>query len=287
MNKIYFIDDQEQLLSKNNTKKFTDSNFYPNFQNELQKFRDLIVNFINNNESKTIIHFGDGDYFFLKQIPNGSACPGKRALKKNYNQLDIKPFKEGFCKCDLISVEIFEQINRKRFKELYPQNNIDVITEFIYGCVSSKWFFKQFSGKIGLLGADIKLDLIKQLVEKEEYKEYLGTDFNDYIKIPQKFACDNLEQIISDVKVQLEKSSDKTKIFLCGVGHVKSGLFHNFTKFKNAVFIDIGSGIDAIAGIIDKERPYMKNWINYRLKNYNYKNIDFLGNNIKIDKLLD
>ena len=31
----------------------------------------------------------------------------------------------------------------------------------------------------------------------------------------------------------------------------------------------------------------MKNWINYRLKNYNYKNIDFLGSNIKIDKLLD
>lgn len=40
---------------------------------------------------------------------------------------------------------------------------------------------------------------------------------------------------------------------------IKSKVLHHLNKFKNTVFIDIGSGIDAIAGIIDKERSYMKN----------------------------
>ena len=47
-------------------------------------------------------------------------------------------------------------------------------------------------------------------------------------------------------------------------------------KYKNAVFYDVGSGIDALAGIIDFERPYMGNWTNYRLRDFDYNKIDFL-----------
>ena len=65
-------------------------------------------------------------------------------------------------------------------------------------------------------------------------------------------------------------------IYLYGVGHVKSGLIHHLPKIKNAIYLDIGAGIDGIAGLIDPERPYASDWINYQMKDYNYGNIDLL-----------
>ena len=46
---------------------------------------------------------------------------------------------------------------------------------------------------------------------------------------------------------------------------------------KPSNILDIGSGIDAIAGIIDKDRPYFNNWENFKLNQESfYKNIDYL-----------
>ena len=114
-------------------------------------------------------------------------------------------------------------------------------------------------------------------MENTEYQEYLGIDFfNDYITIPQKFACDNIletEKIVAD---QLEKS--KSDIFLMGIGHVKSALTHRLKKYKSSVFLDVGSGIDAIAGIIDTDRPFFGDWVNYQMKDREiYENIDYLA----------
>ena len=148
----------------------------------------------------------------------------------------------------------------------------------------NKWFLKTFNGKIGLIGAGDKLDIIKELMKYDEYREYLGiNNFNDYIKVPQKFACDNLNETIRMVKEQLEKSKDETFVFLFGVGHVKSGLIHHLPKFKNAIYLDVGAGIDGLAGLIDTDRPYSGDWVNYRMKNYNYNNIDLLNYDINND----
>jgi hypothetical protein len=114
-------------------------------------------------------------------------------------------------------------------------------------------------------------------MENKEYQEYLGLDyFNDYIAIPQKFACDDIEKTEMIVGEQLMKSS--SDIFLMGIGHVKSALTHRLKKYKNAVFLDVGSGIDAIAGVIDTDRPFFGDWTNYQMKNSEiYKNIDYLA----------
>ena len=122
-------------------------------------------------------------------------------------------------------------------------------------------------------------------MEKDEYKNYLQLDnFSDYISIPQKFAVDKIKLIERQVKKKLENSS--SKIFLIGVGHVKSGLLHQLSKYTNAQFIDIGVGIDAIAGIVNNERPYFGNWKNYRLKDQAiYENVDFLIRKDKVSKL--
>ena len=47
-----------------------------------------------------------------------------------------------------------------------------------------------------------KVEIIKELMKYSEYQEYLGIEsFSDYISIPQKFACDNIdftEKMVAD-----------------------------------------------------------------------------------------
>ena len=73
---------------------------------------------------------------------------------------------------------------------------------------------------------------------------------------------------------QLKESN--SDIFLLGIGHSKSAILHRFKKYTNAVFMDVGAGIDNIAGCINIRRPYAGDWTNYRIKDYDYSNIDYL-----------
>jgi hypothetical protein len=282
MNDAYCIDGAIHYTSPDQIIKLN-SNYYPDFQKDLNNFKELIIKKEANKEGASFVHFGDGDYFFLKKMPVGSATPGRRALSIPYNKFDISPFREGWVKADYHCVEYLEYGMISKLHELYPKQ-ATIPTEFLYGLTMNKWFFKMFKGKIGLIGAKNKLDIIKNLMNYSQYREYLELDyFNDYIEIQQMFACDNLENTIEIVKEQLERANNETFIFLYGVGHVKSGLIHHLPKIKNAIYLDIGAGIDAIAGIIDPERPYAYGWHNYRMKEYDYSKIDLLNYNIRSD----
>lgn len=270
--------DQYKIEGTNNLNQdpcFKNPKTYYNFQIELKKFKEYLIKLVKNDNCKTIFKFGDGDYYFLKKMPVGSAKPGKRALSKSYSEINHNSFVKGVLKNDYIAVELYPR-NRNKFYELYPKRKIDFPAEFLYGLVANKWFFKTFKGKIGLIGAKEKLLLIKKLLEFKEYREYLGIDeFNDYIEIPQKFACDDVYKLENEISNKL--SDTNSKIFLLGIGHVKSALLFKLKKYKKAIYIDVGSGIDAIAGIINNKRPYMGNWVNYRLLNFNYSSIDDLN----------
>jgi hypothetical protein len=274
----YFIKGTLHFVHASNIPLLSNINYCPDFNQRLESFKALIIKLVNNNESKTFIHFGDGDYYFHKQQPVGSARPGKRALSKPYSEIDIKRFIEGYKKCDYHCIEYLEFGAIQKLQELYPQLIQNTIpTEFLYGLTLNKWFFNEFKGKIGLIGSGNKLNIIKELMKYDEYKKYLGIEkFNDYINIPERFACDDLDGTINMVKSQLEKADPETRIYLFGVGHVKSGLIHELPKIKNAVYLDIGAGIDAIAGLIEPERPYAYGWNNYRMRTYNYNDIDLL-----------
>ena len=256
---------------------------YPTFQEDLIEFKNLIIQLEKDKKGTSFVHFGDGDYFFLQKKAVGSATPGKRALSIPYNKFDIIPFRKGWLKADYHCVEHLNN-NEQKLHELYPGQKT-IATEFLYGLTMNRWFFTQFKGKIGLIGACEKLDIIKELMKYPEYQNYLGLEqFNDYINIPQKFACDNIDNTVNMVKTQLENSNPETFIFLYGVGHVKSGLIHHLPKIKNAIYLDIGAGIDALAGLIDPYRPYTNNWINYQMKEYNYGKIDLLQYSSSNDK---
>lgn len=254
---------------------FKDS--YPEFKEKLEEFKIVITNQVNQNEGISYYKFGDGDYHFLKKNPIGSAKPGNRALSKKFSKIDHEKFLEGSRHNDFYMCEIIKQ-NKHYFNELF-QREFNFPAEFVYGLLANKWILKNFKNEIGIIGAKEKIELIKNLIKKPAYKKFLGIDqFQDYISIPQKFACDDLDKTKEIIANQLTNSS--SKIFLYGVGHVKSGISHLLPTYKKAVYLDVGSGIDAIAGIIDRKRPYFFNWKNHRLNNDEiYKNIDYLSFN--------
>lgn len=269
--KIYSIGG---TTNKDNNPCFYTPFTFPAFQQKLSEFKELLPTLVDSGSSKTFYKFGDGDYFFLRKQAVGSASPGKRALSKDYSSIKHEQFVGGVCENDYITCEIYPE-NRGYFRSLYPSKGIDYPSEFCYGLVSNKWLLRQFSGKIGIIGADMKVELIQRLMQYDEYKGYLGIDsFTDYLKIPQKYACDDIDATEKMIAEQL--NSSKASIFLVGIGHVKSALLHRLKKYKAAVFLDVGSSIDALAGIIDHNRPYYGSWDNYRISEFDYGKLDIL-----------
>ena len=264
----------EGTINNDQNPCFSDPNTFPNFQEELERFKVVMMELAHNGASVTIYKYGDGDYYFLKKQPVGSATPGKRALSKSYDSIGHDRFVEGAQLCDMYTCEIYPE-NRSAFAEVINRD-VDFPAEFGYGLVANKWIFNEFAGKIGLIGADRKIDIIENLMEADQYQEYLGIEkFEDYIRLPQQFACDDLDATEKMVAEQLEKST--SKIFLMGMGHVKSGLINRLKKHKDAVFLDVGSAIDAIAGIIDVDRPYFGDWTNYQIDEPElYRGVDLL-----------
>ena len=254
---------------------FHNPDTYPEFQEKLEDFKKLLVKLVDKNESKTFYKFGDGDYYFLKKMPVGSATPGRRALSRSYESIGHEQFVEGAQLCDYYTCEIYPE-NIAHYKEVI-QRDIDFPAEYGYGLVTNKWLLQTFAGKIGLIGANTKMNIIENLMEAPQYQEYLGLEkFEDYISLPQKFACDDIDATEKMVGEQLEKST--SKIFLMGMGHVKSGLIHRLKKYTDAVFLDVGASIDALAGIIDIDRPYAGDWINYQIDEDNlYEGVDCLA----------
>ncbi len=274
MEDIYKI---ENSNFKNPPSEYYNKSTYPDFQIKLKEFKSLLKKQVAENQGVSYYKFGDGDYYFLKKKPIGSAKPGNRALSKKYWRINHKEFVNGSKKNNYYMCEILQQ-NRLFFDALFNKK-FDYPGEFVYGLTANKWLLNSFSDDIGIIGGREKVDLIHKLMDKNQYQEYLGIQkFNDYIEIPQKYACDNLEKTQEIVRKQLKTSN--SKIFLMGVGHVKSGLNYKLPNYKKAVYLDIGSGIDALAGIIDKDRPYFYDWKNYKLKNEEYySNIDYLNFN--------
>lgn len=281
---LYKIEGTQNLDSH---RCFSNPDTYPNFQEELDKFKSFLIELVDSQESKTFYKFGDGDYYFLKKQSVGSATPGKRALSKSYNAINHEQFVDGAQLCDFYTCEIYPE-NRKFFSEVIDKK-IDFPSEYGYGLVANKWLLQTFSGKVGLIGADRKLNIIQNLIESEQYQDYLGIQrFEDYISLPQQFACDDLDATEKIVGEQLKNST--SKIFLMGMGHVKSGLIHRLKNYTNAVFLDVGSSIDALAGIIDVERPFFGDWINYQIDELElYEGVDYLqyhgkGKNVILER---
>jgi hypothetical protein len=252
---------------------YQNKSYYPNFQEDFDKFKNGLLYQSKNNISTNYYKFGDGDYYILSKESRGTSKPGMRDLKKkddlNKNLKLYNQIKNGSLLCDnyLCEIKYFGL-----FREVMEKIDITYPAEFSYGIISSKWVFKNFK-RVGLIGSQNKLDIIKNLMKHKEYQEYLGIKgFEDYIGIPQVYALSKSDQVYRKIKSKVEKSN--SDIFLLGVGHVQNTILHKLKQHSKVPMVCVGCGIDAIAGLVDIKRPYFGSWKNYRLGNKKiYKNI--------------
>lgn len=253
---------------------YTDSRHEPNFQELLIQFKCEILEGLNYGSPKTYFKFGDGDFYFLNGIGKGSAEPGRRAISRPLTFGELQTFRRNSQAADRYLCELAPE-NKKMFRDIFSDKKIDFPAELVYGLIANRWLLKIPNCRIGLIGASEKLSLIEHLLEFPEYRDYLGVEkFHNYVHIPQKFACDNLSERLIELKASIQRLP--CDLYLMGIGHLKSGVISELSKYSNSIFLDVGSGIDALAGIIDRERPYFGNWINFRSRSYDYSNLDLL-----------
>lgn len=272
MHDHYKIDGTKNICKRElDGKEYNNPEYWPTYQEDYHTLKQNIMNSYKNKIPTTFVRIFDGEFWFLDGKKIGNV--GKRHCSKSLGIIDIKKFKEGFLANDYVFTQIYSDFLPK-YHRLFPSRPDIKPMEHIYSIVANKWIFKTFSNDgIGLIGGEHKMSLIKKLMEHDEYRDYLGVqEFTDYISVPEKFTCDNVEKLEQDIGKQLETS--KSKIFLFGIGISKLAVAHAFKKYKNAIFIDIGAGISALAGTTSIERPYFGGWINYRLKNHDYSKMD-------------
>ena len=257
---------------------FFDSGLYNNWNELYAEFQDNLISIVNEGHNRVFLRWSDGEYYFLKKTPIGSATPGRRSLSPwaSYDTLPMDQFRDGCLECDYTCVEI-HPFQRQAWAEIFPDRAIDYPFEFIYGAFFSKWFLQAFGDKkISIIGAQPKLEIIDRLMRFPEYQDYLQFEkFNELICIPQKGTADHFEEVEEYLgKVISESDSD---IFLFGMGQTKMAIAHRLKKYGNALFLDAGHAIDGFAGLADPSRPYAAGWTNYKLPNFDYSIIDFCG----------
>ncbi len=320
-------------------KNYTRRGLYPkSFQQSFMKLCTDVRALVDGKKSASIVRISDGDYYFLRQIPIGSAKPGKRAITKEYGHIQMDLYYKLVWLNDVLALSferpmfvrwkkflfytftdsIFRHMGRKLKRPratLYMQYAFDALfgwiagnwfflkvwipvaamrergaykrqaerllakdlppMDAVYALVGTKWIFKNFPGEIGIIAAKPKLDLIQVLMRSSEYQAYIGCEqFTDYIEVPQRGAADDVEQVARTIGPQLRKS--KAKIFLVGAGSAKLALLPLLKEYTDAVFIDVGCGVDALAGIVCQDRPFFADWVNYRITGYDYTSVDFM-----------
>jgi hypothetical protein len=133
-----------------------------------------------------------------------------------------------------------------------------------------------------LVGQNEKMEAIKILMQYKRYREYLGIEsFCGYVGVEKIGAADNEESIVSAVRDECKKTCPK--LILLGIGSAKLYVLPRIRFFSDAIVIDVGAGIDALAGVISQDRPYFADWINFKSKRINYNSMNMMdeGNPLK------
>jgi|UniRef100_A0A6C0BVC9 hypothetical protein len=312
----YTISGTSNIDSEQASGPYLDENFWPTFQEDMENFKKNIKNHFENNTSYHVLRVGHAEYCFLSRIvPDDTSRQGKlitkQILPRHYSgKQTIKQYidcYESLLSVDCITTQIgwdfkgwlndiihfrdqyklFKQSNNltelfnhthlfnKNYKIRSQSELMNFPLDIIYGLIANKWLLKEFKNQIGLIGNEKKLELIKKLLEHNEYKKYIENDyFIEYVNVPQRQAIedDNIEK-----KILEQIKNSKCKIFFVGMGMAKLKFFNKIRKITNAIIIDVGYGLDAIAGVCDCNRPYFGSWQNYKLNNYNYSHIDMCG----------
>lgn len=252
--------------------EYNDPNFWKSFQEDYERYRQIITDAVTANTNLVILRVYDGEFLFLSKTGSGEFWKRTHCSKDLYT-FDIQQFFDGIAACDYICVQLNTEMFKRYYDILGHIRPIDFPMDFVYASVANRWIFKNFAKDIVIIGGEYKIKAIQECMKFERYRNYLGIDyFIDYISVPERCACDDIDNLLTNIGEQLRHS--KGKLVLFGIGMSKMAIAHKFTKYKTAVYVDIGFGVTALSGFGDIRRPYFGNWINFRLRNFDYGDLD-------------
>ena len=150
--------------------------------------------------------------------------------------------------------------------------------ETVYALISSRLIFRMFVSDILIVGQQEKVAAINILSGYKQYRDYLGIEsFCGYVGVPKIGAADNESLIISNIKAECKQKNPK--VILLGIGSSKLYVLPRIQEFSNAIVIDIGAGIDALAGVVSQGRPYFSDWVNYKSNKIDYDSMNMMDHN--------
>ncbi|MGL1890224.1 MAG: hypothetical protein OCD02_01290 [Spirochaetaceae bacterium] len=260
--------------------------FYGSMQNIYDDLLKNIEDKLKNKEPLSIIRCGDGEAYFLQGKFIGNVVR-RHFTKGDVNNIDLNLWLDNYRKNDIKSFDInwylrklWIPIEGKMIKrEYYPLH-------VVYSLIATRDLLRISKDyKVGLIGAETKLGIIEELMKHKEYQDYLGLKkFDDYILIPETGACNNIDELCKDIIDQCK--SNPCDLYILGTGISKLYFQSMIRDVIGCVIIDVGSGIDALAGIIPKDRQNFGKWINYKLTGYDYNGIDILSHHTsQVEKL--
>ena len=174
MHPLYVIDgttnkDPEQL----NGIEYNDPNFYPLFQSKIEWFKSTLIDYNKKNQGAVFLRVYDGEFYFLNKQVVGNGP--RRHFTKQLTDEFVNKFKEGCYKVDYISVQL--NINMlTKYNLLFPDRKMDFPMDIIYGLFANRWILDTFKNKIALIGGNEKMNVIKSLMNHEEYRNYIKND---------------------------------------------------------------------------------------------------------------
>ena len=227
----------------------------------------------------SIVRLGDGEAYFLRGRLIGnvrrrhytSDVPITDQLPKwhdYYHRHDFRLYDINW-----ILRRLWLPIEGKKIKKDYFPLTV------VYAAVANRDLFQLIRGRsVGVIGPRTKIDILKRLCRSEEYMSYLKLKkIDQFITVSEKGLCDHPEETAADIVRQM--NGHYCDIYLYGMGIAKLVIVPQIRDITRRVFLDIGSGLDAMAGIISRDKPSFGNWTNYVIKDFPYETVDILWKN--------
>ena len=232
---------------------------------------ELLSLHVNTRTAYSVIHGGDGEAYFLQRKAVGNIPTRHYTKAKDLKSVDLTPFREGFLQCDSILVGMYRN-NQRMFYKLYGRNIFaDIPVECVYALIASRRLLRT-SWQLGIIGNDHLIPIIQRLLKHPEYREYIGrSECQDYIPVPQRGAANDPLALAESIQAQLK---DNIQVYLVGMGSAKMAVLHRLSEVSRSVFLDVGVGIHALAGVVNLKRPYFADWVNFRLSDFDYSQVD-------------
>ena len=231
----------------------------------------------------TVLRLNDGEAYFLQGKLHGNVIRRHLTNPKNYNPSE---WRERLWRNNRLTFHI-----SPRMRRLWtPVIGKDVMRSFfpmhaVYALVATRRLFQVCgTAKVGFVGAHEKLLLIEELLSYGRYREYLGIRGNcGFYAVPQTGACNEPRELTADLLTRMR--TDPSDVYLVGMGIAKIYALPELCEELGGVFLDVGHGLDAIAGIVPKDKQFFGSWTNFKVSPDSYRDVEMLGQKLSTARI--